>query len=264
MIYKGFTEANVIITGACSGIGRELVKQVSESRANILAIDYRKEDLKDLANEFPQVTHTLEIDLSQKGTHATIITYVKNHWTHVDFCFANAGIAEFGPTERQNWEEMDRLFQLNVHSPIQLGLGLKEAFPPHPFRHVITASAMSYWTLPGYSLYAATKSALLQWAQTLWAEKTGKWLTLVFPIATKTDFFNHAGKNIPKAWPQQTAEWVASEMLRGAAKGKKKIYPSKLFLGVLILNRFFRFIRRIVLWVEYRKYKNWLKEQSNS
>ncbi|MHA7131108.1 SDR family NAD(P)-dependent oxidoreductase [Algoriphagus namhaensis] len=261
MVYKAFTEANVIITGACSGIGRELVKQVSESRANILAIDYRKEDLEGLMQEFPQVTHSLELDLSQKGTHSTILAFVKKIWTHVDFCFANAGIAEFGPAESQKWEEMDKLFQLNVHSPIQLGLGLKEAFATQPFRHVITASAMSYWTLPGYSLYAATKSALLQWAQTLWAEKSGNWLTLVFPIATKTNFFDEAGKNVPKAWPQQSAEWVAREMLRGAAKGKNKIYPSKLFLSALILNRFLRFIRRIVLWIEYRKYKNWQNQQ---
>lgn len=264
MVYKAFTEANVIITGACSGIGRELVRQISESKPEILAIDLRSEDLAKLAQEFPQVKHTLTLDLSKKGTHSVILDWVLSNWTHVDFCFANAGKAEFGPAIDQDWENMDTLFQLNVHSPIQLGLGLRRAFPSHPFRHVITASAISYWTIPGYSLYAATKSALLQWANTLWAEKTGKWLTLVFPIATKTSFFEEAGNNVPRAWPQQEADWVAQEMLRGAAKGKKKIHPSNLFLTVLILNRFFRFLKRIVSWQEYRRYKKWLDKQLNS
>lgn len=264
MVYKVYTQAKVIITGACSGIGRELVRQISESQAEILAIDLKKEDLSQLSQEFPQVKHILSIDLSQKGSSKEIIDWVRTHWTHVDFCFANAGKAEYGPAAEQDWANIDELFQLNVHSPIQLGLGLKKAFPSQPFRHVITASAMSYWTIPGYSLYAATKSALLQWANTLWVEKTGKWLTLVFPIATKTSFFENAGKNVPEAWPQQTPEWVAREMLRGAAKGKKKIHPSKLFLTALILNRFFRFIRRIVFWQEYHRYKKWLDEQSKT
>jgi len=263
MVYKAFTEAKIIITGAGSGIGKELVRQLQESKPQILVVDFNSDKLWELREEFPAIK-TLLVDLREKSGNKKILDWVKENWERVDFCFANAGKAEFGPNKEQNWGEMDKLFQLNVHSPIQLGYILKAAFPQHPYRHIITASAMAYWPIPGYSLYGATKSALLQWARTVWAEKTGNWLSLVFPIATKTAFFETAGRDVPQAWPRQSAEWVASETLRGVAKGKKRIYPSKLFFFMLIITRFLRILKRIVAMIEYRRYKNWLEKQSKS
>ncbi|UZD22068.1 SDR family NAD(P)-dependent oxidoreductase [Algoriphagus halophytocola] len=263
MHYKPFTEATVIITGAASGIGRELVVQLLPSCPKILAVDLDLLGLKQLKTQYPEI-HILQADLSEKSGNEKILDWVQTNWERVDFCFANAGKAEFGPAESQNWKEMDRLFQLNVHSPIQVGYALREAFPGKKFRLVITASAMSFWTIPGYSLYASTKSALLQWARTVWLEKSGNWLTLVFPIATATQFFHRAGKKIPKAFPVQSASLVASTILHGVAQGRKKIFPSPLFLSMLVLNRFFRFIRRLYQTIEYQKYKKWQREQADT
>jgi len=263
MNFKAFTETNCIITGAASGIGLELVRQITVSNPNLLLVDIDEQKLEELKKEFPQVKGIISGDLSQKSGNAQILKWVESNWTHVDFCFANAGKAEFGPAEEQNWKEMDRLFQLNVHSPIQIGFMLRAAYPQKPFRLIITASAMSYWHIPGYSLYAATKSALLQWARTIWSEKSGNWVSLAFPISTETNFFDSAGNNIPKAYPRQTAAWVAKTILSGAARKKKQIFPSKLFLGMLILTRFFRFLKKIYGIFEYQKYKNWLQKQTN-
>jgi short-subunit dehydrogenase len=181
----------------------------------------------------------------------------------VDFCFANAGKASYAPVADQDWTNMEQLFQLNVHSPIQLGLALKHAFPNHSLRHVITCSAIAHWSIPGYSLYGSTKAAILQWAESLWAERAGDWLTLVFPIATATSFFDAAGSNIPKAFPIQTPEEVAKAMLAGAAKGKKKIFPSTLFRSLLFLNRFLFFVQPLAQYLEYNKFKNWLSKSTS-
>ncbi|SFT68829.1 Short-chain dehydrogenase [Algoriphagus locisalis] len=263
MLYKDFQETNIIITGASSGIGKELVRLLLPSKPQILAVDFDAAGLGKLQVEFPEI-HILEADLSSKSGNEKILNWISTRWNRVDFCFANAGKAEFGPAENQNWKEADQLFQLNVHSPIQIGLALRELFPKAIFRLVITASAMSFWTIPGYSLYAASKSALLQWARTVWAEKSGDWLILVFPIATKTKFFETAGKDIPKAWPMQSPSWVATSILRGVAKGRKRIFPSPLFLSMLVANRFLRFIRPLYQLLEQRKYKKWLKKHSES
>src|SRR5690606_38050614 len=123
-----------------------------------------------LQSEFPTI-HILQADLSKKSGNEVILAWVSPNWNRVDFCFANAGKAEFAPAEDPNWKEMDQLFQLNVFSPIQIGLEIRKLFPSALFRLVITASAISFWTIPGYSLYASTKSALLQWARTVWLEK---------------------------------------------------------------------------------------------
>jgi short-subunit dehydrogenase len=218
--------------------------------------------LESLQKEFPKL-NTLCADLSLKEGNGTILAWVSTHWKRVDFCFANAGKAEYGEASLQNWEEMDRLFQLNVHSPIQLGMALKQAFPNHDLRHVITCSAIAHWSIPGYSLYGSTKAAILQWAESLWAERAGDWLTLVFPIATATAFFDTAGPNIPKAFPIQTPEEVAKAMLAGAAKGKKKIFPSTLFRSLLFLNRFLFFVKPLAQYLEYNKFKNWLSKSTS-
>lgn len=255
---SSFENKRIIVTGAGSGIGLELVRLLRPFTKEILAVDFSEEKLKHLQVRFPDIRGILLTDLSEMNGNELILDWVKKSWTQVDFCFANAGRAIYSPTENQSGKEFSQLIQLNLNSPIMLGLALSRANPPGKFRHIITASAMSYWSLPGYSAYSASKAGLLGWAESVWAEQKGDWLSLVFPIATKTDFFQTAGKEIPKAFPLQNPDQVAKKILLGASLGKKKIYPSTLFHFMLIFNRLIPIIRPIYLAMEFSKYKKWL------
>ncbi len=262
MRYKVFSGKNIIITGAASGIGLELVRQLLPYNPNLLLVDIQEGMLSELAENKPQIKMILLADLSQKSGNQSILDWAKANWKEVHYCFANAGKAEYGPAKNQNWEGMDSLFQLNVYSPIQIGFQIRAAFPESDFQLLITASAMSFWAVPGYSLYGATKSALLQWANTIWSEKEGNWVSLAFPIATETRFFDSAKRKIPKPYPRQSAAVVAKRILIGAAKRKRKIFPSRLFSVLFILNRFLPFIRVLVEAIEFRRYKKWHVKQS--
>jgi len=45
---------------------------------------------------------------------------------------------------------------------------------------------------------------------------------LSISIATNTKFFDSAGNNIPKAYPKQTASWVAKSILLGYSQKEKE------------------------------------------
>ncbi len=148
---KNYKDAFIIITGAGSGIGRELLGLLYSSTQNILTVDFNQEFLEKLKADFPLI-HTVKADLSQKEGNQLVLDWVKSHWSRVDYCFANAGKAEYGAAHDQDWGNAEQLFHLNFHSPIQIGLTLKALYAESKFRLIITASAMSFWTVPGYSL----------------------------------------------------------------------------------------------------------------
>jgi short-subunit dehydrogenase len=255
-----FKNKKVLITGAASGIGKALLIQLLEKGAEVFAVDISDLGLEKLRQEFSEIK-TKQVDLAVKGANDQIIKWLDQNNFQIDLVIANAGKAEYGPAKTQKWKEMDALFQLNTFSPIELGMKLQER--QASCHHVIIASAMSYWAVPGYSLYAATKSALLQWARTVWSEG-GQHLTLVFPIATATAFFDNAGKNIPKAFPVQDPRTVARRILRGLEKGKKRIFPSHLFSLMRLMNKVIPILLPIYHWMELEKLRRWVRNKANS
>lgn len=257
-------QKKVIVTGAGSGIGLALIEQLYPYTQDLLAVDISLDRLQQLRQRFPKMSGLLRADLSQKSGIDKVVSWVDQHWEKADFCFANAGKAVYGSYEQQDWKVMEDLFQLNVLSPIQLGLELKKSFGDSQFRHVITCSAMAFWSVPGYSGYSSSKAALLRWAETVWSEAGENWLSLAFPIATDTAFFEEAGSQIPKAFPIQSSKWVAQKMIRDAAKGKIKIYPSKLFRVMHWINDRLGGIRFFYQQMELLKFRRWIAKQTQN
>ena len=252
MIHSG---KKIVVTGAASGIGRELVRQLYTKGNELLAIDIQEDKLLQLQNEFPKL-QILKADLIGDDSCDTIIDWIKSNWGKFDVFFSNAGFALYG-----NWEEIptstvENMFRLNVFFHIDLALKMKENFA-NRFQIVITASAMSYWAVPGYAAYAASKASIHQWAKGVWSEGNGSWLSLVYPAATATDFFESAGKKIPKAYPVQPVKKAVKGILGGIEADNRKIFPSTLFRVMLVLNRIFPIIKPIYTWSENRKLQRW-------
>jgi uncharacterized protein len=250
---------NIVITGAASGIGKEILLQLVIQNNKILAIDLNNDGLINLKNSFPQI-EILNLDLTETDNLQVVFRWIKDQWGKVDLFFANAGIAKYGKWSNTSRQDLNNIFLINTLIPIETALWLKENQEDYPYRLVVSASAISYWPVPGYAAYAASKAALHQFAETVRSEGDGDWLTLVYPSATDTGFFDFAGKDIPKAFPVQPANSVAKSIIRGVEKGKSRIYPSFLFWLVMKVNRWIPILKPLYFFMERKKLNQWSRK----
>ena len=85
-----------------------------------------------------------------------------------------------------------------------------------------------------------------------------KSISLVYPIATETEFFKVAADDTtPVAWPVQSPEHVARSIVKGIIKNKKSIFPSFLFRSMMAANRLLPMIRPLYLRIETYKLNKW-------
>lgn len=243
----------IVITGAASGIGLAFLNEVSRFDCQIMAVDIDKQRLqksiKGLSNHRARMT-VFVIDLSLPKNVDEMFKKAISQMGGIDLFIANAGFPYYETIQKADWEHIERIFQLNVFSPIYAFEKLNQLNNGRNFKMVITASAMGVMAMPGYALYSATKAALHRFAEGVRLEMRDPCqLMLVYPIATYTDFFITASRNTPVPWPAQTPRVVARAIVKGIQQEKKSVNPSFLFSLIIFLDRFQPFIR-----MTYQKY----------
>lgn len=247
------TGKKIIITGAASGIGKALV-QALHVHNTLFALDKDEESLQELQKKFPMI-FIKSCDLLEDDAVTSCLKSASEVLGVIDICFSNAGFGYYQYWNIITPKQAKEVLTINTLVPMEFARQLKQSYPVNTPKLVITASAIAFWAIPGYSYYSASKAAIRQFAKGIWSEKDGDWLSLVHPVATKTSFFEKAGKDVPMAWPVQTADQVAAKILVGVSKGNKEIYPSRLFWASVQLNKLLPFIRPIYQNIQFSKLK---------
>jgi len=80
---------------------------------------------------------------------------------------------------------------------------------------------------------------------------------LVYPITTRTNFFQGAGIAVPIPWPSQTPQVVAKAILSGIRHDRQRVYPSLTFQIILFLKRFLP-THWLAQSLEQRRMNKWL------
>jgi short-subunit dehydrogenase len=247
----------IIVTGASSGIGLDLVRELLQHNCKIIAVarSIEKIDFHDeRVTKFP-------CDISRPENIDQLFDFAIERFKTVDLFICNAGFAYYGEISGPDWGEIEKIYQTNVFSAIYIAEKMKSLHGSRPFQVAITASAMSFLSYPGYTLYASTKAALHGFATGYRCELgRGQKLQMIYPIATRTKFFEQAGEKTPIPWPSQAPEKVASTIVNGLIKGKNSIFPSKLFQSLNILNGYLPFLFKLIIVFETFKFKQWLKK----
>ncbi|MFJ8257106.1 SDR family NAD(P)-dependent oxidoreductase [Peribacillus asahii] len=106
----------VIITGAASGIGKEIVKQCLHVGASVIACDINEYSLHELKRSIDDhyVLHTYQLDVSKYEEVAKFFIYVETEHSDVDSLVNNAGIYLAKNILDYQADEIDKVLDINV------------------------------------------------------------------------------------------------------------------------------------------------------
>ena len=248
-------DKKVVLTGASSGIGFELLKQLLNEGSEVVACARHIENIKVESDQL----HLKKCDVSKKEELDELFDYTIKTMGDIDLFISNAGFAYYEKIDKADYEHINKIFATNVYAPIYCAEKMKEIKGNKTFNVVITSSAMAELSLPGYALYSGTKAGIKGFADGYRYElNDNQHMQVVYPVATKTNFFKAASDNTPVPWPSQTSEIVARKIVSGIKKDKDHIYPSLTFRITSIFNRVFPFILKTYAKVNGYTFKKWL------
>jgi uncharacterized protein len=244
----------IVLTGASSGIGKELLEMLLAHDVTVTVGDLAPKKVKKHRNVI-----SLECDVSKPREVDGLFKKAIKAMGGIDIFIANAGFAYYEKIECEDWQHIEKIYRTNFMSPVYALEKMEILNKGREYMMVITASAMGKLALPGYALYSSTKAALDSFTSAYRYEHDGRGIvSVVYPIATKTEFFRTAGKGIPVAWPTQSPATVAKAIIRGIRKNRKRIFPSRLFYAMMTINRVLPFILYLYTKLEQNKLKRWL------
>ncbi len=246
----------IVITGATSGIGLEIIRQLQPFRPEIVAVGRAIEKIPALPGVYP-----FAVDISTPEGVDSVFDFALEKLGSIDIFIANAGFGYYERVESPDWEHAERIFSTNVLSPIYGLEKMVEICKERKFTYAITASGLGRVYMPGYALYCGTKYALHGFAGSMQYElPANAHLCTIYPVAMETEFFNRAGgKKMPRPFPTQKIIPAVRNILKDLQKEKRNSYPYRLLPFIIWLSAVFPFFLSINNRMEAKKFDRFIK-----
>lgn len=197
----------VLVTGASSGIGRQVSLDFSEHGAqNIILVARSRSKLEDLektiSRKFNIKTIIYPCDVSKKSEVEQMGREILDKCGHVDVLVNNAGFGLYGKVQNQSIEQIESVTFTNYLGVVYCTKVFLDSMIARKSGHIVNlASVAASFGVAGLSAYCASKYAVLGFSESLSQELhgTGVGLTVVSPMGVKTNFFNNSsfGGRIP-------------------------------------------------------------------
>ena len=218
----------IVLTGASSGIGFEVLKLLAEGRGNrILAVARHVDNIQYFADN---VT-AFACDISTKEGVDRVFDKAEELFGKIDLFYANAGFPYYEEFNYTDWDRVDAMFRTNTISPIYTYAKYIRHLAGRPGILAYTISAIGEMAMPGYAIYSSSKFALNGFQQAIRLEKPDNLqITCLYPVATDTNFFKVANAvEFEEPFPVQKPSHVARKMIEGIEEGKLRVSPCGLF-----------------------------------
>ena len=227
-----------IVTGASSGIGAEIARQLARRGHGVTLVARREDRLKELADELAQThqvrTEVIAADLTDAHSRAELPGQVEARGLTADILVNNAGFTTMGPLHKAERAAELALVRTDVEAVVDLCTLFVPGMVTRRRGAVLnTASTAAFQPLPGQAAYGASKAFVLSYSRALGAELrgTGVTVTALCPGPVETGFAEaagmsdeEAGESLPKFMWVPAAD-VAKAAVDGLASGRSVVIP---------------------------------------
>lgn len=227
--------STVLVTGASSGIGAELARELARRGYGLTLVARRKERLTELAEEC-RSAHGVEVevhavDLGRSGSRTRLITTLNGGEKDVVGVCNNAGFGSFGRFHELDLDNETEMVRLNVDAVHEL----TGAFLPDMVRRRAGAvlnvgSVAGFQPIPGNATYAATKAFVNSFSEAVHTDLggTGVSCSVLCPGPVSTEFGEVAGAGEFGSGPDflwSKPSEVARAGVGAMVRGKRMVIP---------------------------------------
>lgn len=208
-----------VITGASSGMGRELTVQIAkkENFDQIWVIARRKEALESLKKEVGEHIRPIALDLSKMESIQAYKEMLEAEKPEVAFLANVAGFGKFGRFDQIPLEDCMGMIDLNCKALVAM-TQVTLPFMKRGSRILQLDSLSAFQPVPYLNVYGSTKSFVLSYSRALNRElKTeGIRVMSVNPGWVKTEFFDRAEQTSNDAVTYFNAMYEAKDIIKTA------------------------------------------------
>ncbi len=215
-----------LITGASSGIGWELGRQLALQGCPVGLVARREQPLRELQQIITQAGGTSAVavaDVAERHQIENAVQQIREQLGPVDLVFANAGVGKTTQIHPVNVAEVEQVIRTNLLGVIYtLSAALPEMLTRGTGRLIGISSLAGYRGLPGESAYCASKAAVNSYLDGLRIQlrDSGVRVTTICPGFITTPMTANMNFHLPGL---MTAEKAVQRMIR-AVKAGTKVY----------------------------------------
>jgi len=195
-------DKRIVVTGAGSGIGRQVALQLLEKGAFVVGADINLsglEQTKIIAQENGYDIEIHQLDITDLEGVRNFYHQVLEINETIDGLINVAGIIQpFLMVETMEYHQIDKVFKVNFYGTLQM---IKEILPhlkSRPEAHIVNVSSMgAFLPVLGQTIYGGSKAAVSILSEGLYAElkATNVHVTSVIPGGVRTDIIKNANPN---------------------------------------------------------------------
>jgi short-subunit dehydrogenase len=232
------TGKTALITGASSGIGETMARQLAALNCPLILVARRTDRLESLKSELEQQHSiqviTISIDLSVPGSAQALYDQCQEQGLQVDILINNAGFAKHGQMLDIPLAVHQEMMQLMVVTLTELSYLFGQDMKQRQSGYImLVSSLLGFLPGPQFATYSAIKAYALNLADSLVREfkPQGIHITALCPGGTATEFMDVSGQKIEglRNLAIMPSETVARSGLKALAKGQGNVVPGLLY-----------------------------------